>query len=362
MGNSTACGQDHLDSLSLKCATMLLAPHINHLINSSISSKVYIMKWKTSVIIPILKSKESSPLQPASYRPISLLPVLSKLVEHAVQQQLQQHLEIHQLLHPNVHAYHPNKSTTTAIMQITDNLYQATDNNMMSSLLALDQSAAFDCVSHRILLQKLELYNCSQDTLTWMESYLKNRTQAVKIGKHTSRLQAVDRGVPQGSILGPLLSIVYTNELPETIINYNCHQPGLHHDTTQLFGNTCKSCGQLVSYADDITLVLSDRLRVRNQLKLNLNLACLESFLHNNELAVNVSKTAIQELMIKQKKGRTKGDPPHLMVMDPKHPGQLMKIAETSGDQLSTQYGMAITLGNWQQSHLPCNQKSTRKP
>ena len=86
-------------------------------------------------------------MDPTSYRPISLLPTLSKLTERAVQQQLQAHFEQHQMFHNNNHAYRANMSTTSALLQITDNLYTATDSNMMTSIMAIDQSAAFDCVN-----------------------------------------------------------------------------------------------------------------------------------------------------------------------------------------------------------------------
>ena len=93
-------------------------------------------------------------------------------------------------------------STTTAILQITDNLFTATDNNMMTSIMAIDQSAAFDCVNFEILLRKLKRYRCSQNTISWINSYLSDRSQYIAIGPHESRMVALHRGVPQGSILG----------------------------------------------------------------------------------------------------------------------------------------------------------------
>ena len=327
LGNSTASGRDKLDSLSIKCAVDYLAPLIHEIINLSIRQQRYIMKWKISVVTPILKSKEHSHLEPSSYRPISLLPVLAKLTERALQLQMQQHLERHHLLHPNVHAYRKSMSTSTSILQITDAMYQAADSNLMTSILALDQSAAFDCVSHTILIQKL--YNFSRESINWIVSYLSHRTQQVKLGRHVSKMTSIKRGVPQGSILGPLLYLIYTNEIAETLLDPNCTHRELHSDSKLLCSKSCKVCGILVSYADDITLVLSHKLRVMNQLKLNLCLAKLEEFLSNKELAVNVDKTAIQEEMIKQKKGRTRGDPPHLIVEDPKVPGQFIKINDS---------------------------------
>ena len=199
--------------------------------------------------------------------------------------------------------------------------------------MALDQSAAFDCVSHKILLDKLRLYRCSQTTLNWTEQYLSSRSQQVCIGRHQSHLSPLYRGVPQGSILGPFLYLVYTNEMAEVITNPACNQP-CHSNRTNLFSENCSKCGMVVLYEDDATLVVSNKNRYQNQLSLNINLAKLENFLNNNELALNTTKTSILEQMIKQKKGRTPGEPPHLMVEDPEKQGELIKIKDAKNFRL----------------------------
>ena len=289
----------------IKLIEDLISPQIREIINSSITTQVFPMKWKLGRVIPIQKSQEVSRLLPTSFRPISLLPTLSKLTERAVQRQVQSHFEVQGLLHPNSHAYRSNRSTGTALLQVLDRMYAATDNNLITSLMALDQSAAFDCVSHKILLSKLEAYKFSQESLKWMNSYLSNRSQFVVVGKHKSSIVALDRGVPQGSILGPLLYSIYTNELANSVIDSSCTNI-VHNNHNSLFHNNCPNCGMTIQYADDTTYVIASKLRSSNQQKLNLALAKMEIFLTSNELAINVSKTSTLECMMKQKKGRLK--------------------------------------------------------
>ena len=206
LGKSSSFGRDNLDANSLKCVKDYIAPPLNNIINLSILKQQYIMKWKQSRVIPILKSSDSSRLSPSSYRPISLLPVMSKLVERAVLLQLLRHFETHGLLHHNGHAYRANHSTSTAMMQVMDGIYTATDSNMITQLMALDQSAAFDCVSHSILLDKLKLYKCSQTTLEWMKQYLQHRSQQVCIGRHQQSLvQGGTPGIHSGTL--PVLGV-----------------------------------------------------------------------------------------------------------------------------------------------------------
>ena len=277
LGNSTAFGQDGLDGLIMKVAICHSSEtYLTHIVNMSIRTNKFASKWKLSRLIPILKSKEANRLSPSSYRPIALLPVVSKIVEWTVQTQLQEHMEKNHLLNTNGHAYRRDLSTSTAIMQLTERLYEAMDANLISQMLALDQSAAFDCVSHQILIEKLKLYGCSEDTIKWMQSYLGHRTQYTNIGRQNSTMVAVDRGVPQGSILGPLLYLLFTNEISKVIRSQNCTDE-THLNNTQLFGQNCNQCGEIVMYADDITYLIASKHRTRNQDKINENLGQTEN-------------------------------------------------------------------------------------
>ena len=158
--------------------------------------------------------KKEDLLDPKNYRPVSIVPILSKVLEKVIFFQMISYLNENNLLHPNHHAYRAHHNTTTALIQMYDNWLEAAEAGTMAGVCLLDMSAAFDVVDHGLLLNKLELYGFNDDFLTWTRSYLSNRLQCVSIEGSLSRLQSVQVGVPQGSILGPLFYTLFTNELP----------------------------------------------------------------------------------------------------------------------------------------------------
>ena len=234
LSNSTSFGTDQIDALALKVAVSHLASPIRHLINVSLKTGKYANKWKLAKLIPLLKSSELNQLLPSSYRPISILPTISKVVEKAAQIQLLEYMEKYKMLNESTHAYRNGRSTTTTLIELTEQLYTAIDANKIASIMTLDQSAAFDCVIHKVLLDKLEMYNISGDVLKWICSYLMYRTQFVEIGTSQSKMYAMERGVPQGSVLGPLLYSLYTNEMSVAIKNPNCKDK-VHLNKDELF-------------------------------------------------------------------------------------------------------------------------------
>ena len=126
-------------------------------------------------------------------------------------------MDSNHLIHPNHHGFRAGHSTTTGLIQMYDAWVEALDCNEYSGACFLDLSAAFDIVDHPLLLEKLGLYGFSENSLNWVASYLGGRSQTVYIESFQSRILPVPTGVPQGSILGPLLYIIFTNELPELV-------------------------------------------------------------------------------------------------------------------------------------------------
>ena len=151
------------------------------------------------------------------YRPVSNLPFLSKVLKRIVLKQFLQHLQSHSLLKPFQSAYRKCHSTETALLRIVNDLFQASDSGCMTILSLLDLSAAFDTIDHNILITRLRsTFGCSGTVLDWFISYLSCRSQSVFVG-HESTRSVLQCGVPQCSVLGPLLFTLYTRALSTVI-------------------------------------------------------------------------------------------------------------------------------------------------
>ena len=168
---------DFIDSSSIKLAFPLIEEAVLHLVNQSISSKKFSQLWMIQLVLPLHKKGDT--MDGNNFRPVSHIIELGKIIEYVVHDQVYNHFKSNHLFHANHHGFLGHHSTASALIQLHDILLEAAENKELTAALLLDLSAAFDIVDHGILLQKLEAYNFSNDSVEWFKSYLEDITQTV---------------------------------------------------------------------------------------------------------------------------------------------------------------------------------------
>ena len=190
-----ATGLDSIGPRLLKIAPNILTPSITYIINKSIESGVFTGTWKNAKVNPIFKTGDKDNVN--NYRPISILPTLSKIIEKWIQIKLMIYLDQHTLLHKNQSGFRKNHSTESALILMTDTWLKAINEGKLVGCAMIDFRKAFDLVVHQLLLKKLRIYKFSDMSLSWFKSYLDNRTQQVVINNSSSNSGEVMCGVPR---------------------------------------------------------------------------------------------------------------------------------------------------------------------
>ena len=250
-------------------------PTVTDIINQSLSSDIVPQHFKHAIVKPLLKKTNLDPEDLKNYRPISNLPFLSKVLERIVLLQLLDHLKYHNLLEPFQSAYRKGHSTETALLRVVNDLFQACDIGHISILSLLDLSAAFDTIDHETLQQRMyHSFGLDGVVLKWFVSYLSGRTQSVLVGETESSKTLLRYGVPQGSVLGPVLYTMYMYPLG-TIIKESGASYHFYADDTQLYDHASPS--DFVSLAQTM----------------NKSISSTAAWMKTNKLKLNDSKTEI---------------------------------------------------------------------
>ena len=259
-------GVDGISSFFLKVALPAIENSLALIFNLSLKTGVFPASWKTARVTPIYKDGEKA--IKSNYRPISVLPVISKLFEKLVFNQLYQYLNGGGLLYKGQSGFRELHSTVSCLLKNTDEWYKGIDTGQFLGSVFIDLKKAFDTVDHEILCKKLMHYGIRNRELTWFESYLSNRKQFCRVGGMDSETDYIEVGVPQGSCLGPLLFLVYINDLPS----------GIHNSTVSM-------------YADDTSLSYKSKDLTQLNEDINDDLRNLETWLKGNKISLNVAKT-----------------------------------------------------------------------
>ena len=225
--DSRARGIDDLDIKILKIAAPVVSEHLTYIYNLCIDKCYFPQAFKDAKIIPLFKS--GTPTDPCNYRPISILSTLSKPLEKHIKQSLLFHFTRYDLFHPNQSGFRKNHSCHTALTNLVEQWHSNINKDQFTGVVFVDFAKAFDVIDHNLLVKKLALYGLDPKTVKLLSSFLINRRQKVYQNQTSSQFMAINYGVPQGSILGPILFSVYINDLP---LHISCACDLFADDTT----------------------------------------------------------------------------------------------------------------------------------
>lgn len=261
-----SCGFDEIDSIVVKHILPFIVEPLLYICNSSLRTGCVPSKMKISKVVPIFKKDDPSLF--TNYRPISILPCFSKILEKLVFNRLYDYLLQHNFLYDSQYGFRQNYSTDMAVIEIHDRIVKELNEGKSVIGVFMDLSKAFDSLSHDILLQKMQHYGIKGLSLKWFQSYLLHRQQFTVYNSHNSSFGNINTGVPQGSILGPLLFLIYINDIV----------------------NSCHEC-DCILYADDTSLLASHNDIEALVESLNTSLAHISAWFKCNKLSLNTSKT-----------------------------------------------------------------------
>jgi len=279
LDTSKSTGVDNIGPRLLRISAPFISESLAYLCNLSFKEGKFPALWKEAKVKPLHKAGDHDDVN--NYRPISILPVLSKLIETHVNNSIMSYLECNDLLYVNQSGFRPSHSCETALVSMIENWLKALNNGYLVGVVLIDFRKAFDLVDHDILLDKLKVYQLDCSALSWLKSYLNVRKQSVVVNNVLSDDKVVTCGVPQGSILGPLLFLLFINDLP-------------------LYTNNVKTD----LYADDTTLYDMSKSKTNLEINLTNAISKLSTWCKRNGMVINFSKTKLMLITSRQKRNQ----------------------------------------------------------
>lgn len=268
---NVATGNDELSAKLIKAATPIILEDLKNMINLSYETQTFPDQLKIATVRALHKKGGNN--DPEQYRPVSILTAISKIFERSAVEQIVSYYDSQNLLNPRQHAYRKYHSTTTLLFELIETARKHIDDGHFVALASMDLSKAFDSLSHNLILQKLDDMGLNETATRWIESYLTNRKQTVKFGKIESEQETVASGVPQGSILGPLLFITCTNNIVKELEEYD-----------------------IFTYADDMQILIKGKSVKELGRKLEIAIGKANAYYNKNSLLCNPTKTEVMLL------------------------------------------------------------------
>ena len=283
----TSFGHDGLSSKLLKYIDTQVSDILACIINQSLLTGIFPDSLKLAKVAPVFKKDD--PHLTDNYRPISLLPVISKVFEKVVFRQVYDYFDENNLLYKNQYGFRKKHSTELAGLEFHDKIVSELEKSKLPLAIFLDLSKAFDTIDHEIMLQKLQYYGITGVCLQWFKSYLTGRRQYVQYKDSVSSQSPLTTGVPQGSILGPLLFIIYMNDIAQVTNKFHFT---IYADDTTLITPICSFAVNPATHQD------------YKQISININkeLETITDWLALNKLSLNAKKTKMMLFHFHQKK------------------------------------------------------------
>jgi hypothetical protein len=238
-----ASGPDNIPNIMLKELASELAPVLQDLFTQSLSSGLLPSDWRNANITPLFKKGDRH--LPVNYRPVSLTSVTCKLLEHIICKHMLHHTDTHGILSDLQHGFRKGRSCETQLLLTVHDLMDSFDKKKQVDIGVLDFSKAFDTVPHNLLLNKLDHYGIRGNILIWIGEFLSNRQQCVIVEGESSSQVHVESGVPQGTVLGPLMFLIFINDLPDQVDS---------HSQVRLFADDCLLYRNINSVDDHVVL------------------------------------------------------------------------------------------------------------